>query len=1691
MKNFAKIVLIVLFLLCSMLLAVRAEARGDTLQISGESYSVRFTAGVYEAYKSSSSETEPSFKSAKLGEVISYITAESIYGSIRFSDINTSEIITLVDGKYTISGNIDFTDNGGMVIAGADVFFSGLEMNFEKSGIRLKQGYLKIEESTLLSNNTVIKMDYSSSSELNVLSGNISSSSAAGTIDISYGTAKISGGRIVNTSDAAIKNSTTLIISGAPSIVGVDFDVFTSSPITLSENANSYTGNCRVKYDTEFEQGKIAIIAYGTKKDNEGDLKLYDRLGRAVAVKYYENFSGISEEHFLTAYLPYEISFSGNSQMESQYYLSGEAVLLPEAAERVGYDFLGWKIGDYSGEPYDPGLPLEADLVLYPYYRLRAPTFSFLSMKFTFDGDERYLELSELEHPLISEGVLAYKWYKDGEELSFYGDKISIKNVSDSGKYKCLFTFTHKSDVVSVETPEVEVTVFKRKIDIPEVASVEYNGEIRYPEIYSVSLYEVEYTGGVNAGVYPINLKVRDAENYGFGESCVSEATVYFSILQAENQWIEEPRCSDFYSWQMAEPVATAKFGTVRFLFSTTLDGEYTETPQLSIGRYYIKGIVEGTENYTSLSSEAVLFTVMEDSVASLHIVSEAAKKNYVAFEAFLPEGLSVAARYISGKEVILRNDELIFNYHCGECLLFGDTSVEINYGGKTLYYPISVSKAEYDISAIVFSNCEYEYSAQYISPDFFGALPVGADGIPLFATVVGGGTGVGVYAVELRFYGESENYNLPDSIKAIMTVAPKVVDVIWNNVDFVYDGSAKTPTAYYTDLSGQKVLLDVKGARSYAGIYEASAIFSDANYTAENLTAMFVINKADYDLSQIKWTEDFLTYNGSEQRVTLSGLPAGVNVIGYSDNRAVNAGRYTAGVALSYDENNYNPPIIQPHEWNIYPAEYDETSFYFTDGEFVYDGEEHYPIFYGSMPVGIDGSSPRFCYSGGATDVDDGKVRVLIEFSSGSENYSAPRDREFYVQISPRGINVSWSDLSFVYSEKLFAPSAVAEECEILVVGSQISAGNHTAIAKAMNTNYFVINSECEFEILKAENIWSISPSIKSVYTSGSLEPIGEAAYGETLYEYSCDKASLIEAPYTSGKFYFRAISDGDENHLPICSDWISFEIIAVVPVSFSVDMIKTQFLTLEKIGDADVYAYVINNDSSTVEIPASDISIIYNNGVSLAFSDVSVTFSYLHFSVVSEISVFKRDYDLSAVSWEGIRGVYNGEEKNARLIGLPDGVTVTGYVGNGVINAGLYVISAELSYDEENYNPPIIPDAVMTIERQVVVIPDIEKSEYTSELIFPKVEASELYDYEFSGAIDSGVYTLNFTLTDAENYCFEGNLDTVEKSFEITKRKITVRISDVEVYIGEKHSAPSFEIISGELAAGETLEIKYDISENEIFGIFNEDNYEIEVIAGNVLRNKRLSPEDTRILVLVLSITVLGIISIVIVIINRKRLLAYYKRVVSKNDSFIPSMPIVTEEGTASANGGFTETEKKMAEEEAYEEVLEYSDAETVAEEVAAEERKDMISDSVDNDIDCYKELEYPVSEATVIDSGYADSVITDSLARSLIRKDGDIETEGRRKEIINVDTLSRSFSAGERVDINLLKGKSLIPYDTGYIKILARGIIDKPLDVYANDFSLSAVKMIALAGGKSIKAGTVSPIKSVGKENFKKRT
>ena len=92
-----------------------------------------------------------------------------------------------------------------------------------------------------------------------------------------------------------------------------------------------------------------------------------------------------------------------------------------------------------------------------------------------------------------------------------------------------------------------------------------------------------------------------------------------------------------------------------------------------------------------------------------------------------------------------------------------------------------------------------------------------------------------------------------------------------------------------------------------------------------------------------------------------------------------------------------------------------------------------------------------------------------------------------------------------------------------------------------------------------------------------------------------------------------------------------------------------------------------------------------------------------------------------------------------------------------------------------------------------------------------------------------------------------------------------------------------------------------------------------------------------------------------------------------------------------------------------------------------------------------------------------------MSDEKAKASIQIETVQKTRIGSKEIINIDVLSNNFNDGDEVTIEALIEKKLVPSKTGYIKLLARGSLDKKLIVYVNDYSLQAVKMITLLGGQ----------------------
>jgi len=1082
-----------------------------------------------------------------------------------------------------------------------------------------------------------------------------------------------------------------------------------------------------------------------------------------------------------------------------------------------------------------------------------------------------------------------------------------------------------------------------------------------------------------------------------------------------------------------------------------------------------IPASADSTDGGTSSSDSRTSSSV---EVISLSVESYPERTVYGAFEQLDRKGLSLRATLADGSNRIISAEEINVSYSQDACFRVGDDSVTLSYGGKSLSLPVTVNRIAYDLTVLELSSFSVTYNGSYQSYGELLPSIVGLDGIPLIMTAAGGSVNAGQYDISIDFFTESRDYLTPESRVVTMTVKPFEAEIVWEGLSFIYDGKSKAPSAYFTNVSGDKVYLPVSGAATNAGDgYVARVSATDPNYLFSGDSVKFDIKKADYDFSGVVWSLDSFTYDGRKKSISASGLPVGVSITGYSGDRATDAGKYTATASLSWDTKNYNSPPPLTHSWEILPADYDMTGVSFKSGSYVFDGQMHYPVLQGSMPVGADGIGLEYHFSAGAAHVSDGRVSVVISFKTASKNYNLPEDQYSSVWITPLGIEVSWGKSELSYSGKTQAPDAFSDKCAIRVIGGGTNVGSYTAKAETDNTDFTILNDTISFTIVKASNSWATKPSATTCFEGKEIVLTGKSRFGSPVYTFYSDPNGKeeISAPTLPGVYYAVLTVEGTENYYGLTSAVIRVEIEKIVPVSFFAEIKKEGLRAFDRLTAEDIVCGVVNNDGSRVSVDSSLVTVIYQNGNSLRRSDESVFFKYESFMLTVSVEVGYADYDLSGVSWENTSPTYDGNPKTPALTGLPDGVSVIEYIGAGKINAGSYKVGALLDYDRENYNEPKIAECDFRIEKCRVSLPLIT-AVYNGEGQYP-VSDSPLYIAEsVTDYVGAGRYTVLVRLTDADNYVFaENSSSTANAVFEILPATVKVRVADTRLRLFEKPTVADYEIISGRLYNGDTLSVSAYTEGKKIYLRSENPNYTLDVEPGDIIRlpYPRLA-DGLKILLFALIIFVL-VILIIKAYQNRARLASAAAVIKCRwhHRNFTVADPREPRPDKPTDLPSFT-TERS-------DEDISPSNGENdgVTEENAADGFTDECDSPEHNE---EERISYDIPEIDV-DAERADILITDSLAKSLIKREGDIiYTLGNGRGAVNIDVLSDNFRHGDRVDVNILKRMKLIPEDTAYLKVLASGSIDKPLTVYANEFSLCAVKMIALAGGQAIKVSTV---------------
>ncbi|MBO5788905.1 MAG: hypothetical protein J6R42_03050 [Clostridia bacterium] len=244
------------------------------------------------------------------------------------------------------------------------------------------------------------------------------------------------------------------------------------------------------------------------------------------------------------------------------------------------------------------------------------------------------------------------------------------------------------------------------------------------------------------------------------------------------------------------------------------------------------------------------------------------------------------------------------------------------NYETFTVSKDFEISRATIDLGSF---NWNYVEAYVYDTTEY----SVFIVGLPLDVEVVYGGvyaaTNAGDYTASATIIVDENNY-YPISIDDLTwSITPAIINSLtlqWVVGDFVYDGREKM--VYIEGLPSDITIAGYENnVKTNAGVYVATVTF---NYNPQNYASVSIepltweIEKATYDMSNLKWQIPDASFDGQMHTVELSGVPQGLHVE-ISGNSFVLAGEYRATAVFFGDANHYpvNPIYL---EWSIEKAE-------------------------------------------------------------------------------------------------------------------------------------------------------------------------------------------------------------------------------------------------------------------------------------------------------------------------------------------------------------------------------------------------------------------------------------------------------------------------------------------------------------------------------------------------------------------------------------------------------------------------------------------------------------------------------------------------------------------------------------------------------------------------------------------------
>ena len=713
----------------------------------------------------------------------------------------------------------------------------------------------------------------------------------------------------------------TLKVNGAPENAEITYDKATSyvnageytikATIALANyNTIELTATLLINKATYDMSGVIFNGNTVVYNGQEHALAISDNLPNGVTVSYENNNQVDAGAYTVTAH------FVGNAN-----YNEIESMSALLTINKATYDMSGVSFQDntftYNGSTHSLAVSgVLPDGVQVAYENNAQTTAGEYEVTATFTGDKNYntienktatLTINKATYDMSDISFSNNTFTYDGKahDLSISGTlpngvEVGYENNSkvDAGEYIVTATFTGDATNYNlIESKKATLTINKATYDMSGVSfadkTVTYNAQKQ--SIIATNLPQgvtaiYENNEQTNVGTYQIVAKFTGNKNYHAIESktatlVINKATYDMSAVAFADKTVT-------YNAEKQSITATnlPQGVTVTYVNNEKIEvGEYTITAKF----------VGDSKNYNDIQDKTAKLNIIKASVEGISFSGKTftydGTSKTLSISGTLPEEVSVSYRN-NGKT------------NAGGYTVTASFTVSGNYEEiPDMTATLTINKATYDMSGVDFSAKTVIYNG--------GTHSLEAKNLPDGVSVEyddNDQVNAGRYVVTANFVYDYLNYNEIASMQALLIINKATYnmdDVSFVGQTFTYDGTPKS--IYITGTLPVGVNVSYKNnAQTNVGSYSIIAEFSGDTDNYNKIsprTVTMVINKADYNMSFVRFLSRSFVYDGTAKSLEVSGgLPDGVTVQ-YLNSNKTDVGQYMVTAKFTGDAHNYN----------------------------------------------------------------------------------------------------------------------------------------------------------------------------------------------------------------------------------------------------------------------------------------------------------------------------------------------------------------------------------------------------------------------------------------------------------------------------------------------------------------------------------------------------------------------------------------------------------------------------------------------------------------------------------------------------------------------------------------------------------------------------------------------------------------